>query len=134
MQVSGIVDVRTDAPDPGRICFKIAAVPFHFWAPDVYQGAPTPVAGFLSTASKAAGFIVLLRILTIVFADLLIQLESSSLPWSLGCQYALWKPASHASAQYQAFAGIFIHCSGRIYSDRSGVDHPFWVFWAWCSI
>ena len=43
--------------------FKISAAPFHFWAPDVYEGAPTPVAGFLSTASKAAGFAVLLRVL-----------------------------------------------------------------------
>ncbi len=41
--------------------FKISAVPIHFWAPDVYEGAPTPVAGFLSTASKAAGFAVLIR-------------------------------------------------------------------------
>ena len=41
--------------------FKVAAVPFHFWSPDVYEGAPAIVAGFLSTASKAAGFIVLLR-------------------------------------------------------------------------
>lgn len=47
--------------------FKISAVPMHFWAPDVYEGAPTPVAGFLSTASKAAGFAVLLRVLQIVF-------------------------------------------------------------------
>lgn len=49
--------------------FKISAVPFHFWAPDVYEGAPTPVAGFLSTASKAAGFAVLSRVLLSVFAD-----------------------------------------------------------------
>ena len=48
--------------------FKISAVPFHFWAPDVYEGAPTAVAGFLSTASKAAGFAVVLRVLTVVFA------------------------------------------------------------------
>ena len=46
--------------------FKISAVPFHFWAPDVYEGAPTPVAGFLSTASKAAGFAVLVRFMLIV--------------------------------------------------------------------
>lgn len=45
--------------------FKISAVPFHFWTPDVYEGAPTLVAGFLSTASKAAGFAVLLRILQV---------------------------------------------------------------------
>lgn len=50
--------------------FKISAVPFHFWAPDVYEGAPTPVAGYLSTASKAAGFSVLLRFLAVVFPDL----------------------------------------------------------------
>ncbi len=50
--------------------FKISAFPFHFWAPDVYQGAPTPVSGFLSTASKAAGFSVLLRMLLLVFPSL----------------------------------------------------------------
>lgn len=42
--------------------FKIAAAPFQFWVPDVYQGAPTPVTAFLSVASKAAGFLVLLRV------------------------------------------------------------------------
>jgi NADH-quinone oxidoreductase subunit N len=43
--------------------FKIAAVPFQIWVPDVYQGAPTPVTAYLSVASKAAGFIVLIRVL-----------------------------------------------------------------------
>jgi NADH-quinone oxidoreductase subunit N len=47
--------------------FKISAFPFHFWAPDVYEGAPTPIAGFLSTASKAAGFVVVLRMLVAIF-------------------------------------------------------------------
>jgi len=42
--------------------FKIAAVPFHMWAPDVYEGAPTPVTAFLSVGSKAAAFALLLRI------------------------------------------------------------------------
>jgi len=41
--------------------FKTAAVPFHFWCPDVYQGAPTPVTAFLSVAPKAAGFAILTR-------------------------------------------------------------------------
>ncbi len=41
--------------------FKIAAAPFHMWAPDVYQGAPTPVTAFLATVSKAAGFAILFR-------------------------------------------------------------------------
>jgi NADH-quinone oxidoreductase subunit N len=43
--------------------FKIAAVPFQIWVPDVYQGAATPVTAFLSVGSKAAGFVVLLRVL-----------------------------------------------------------------------
>lgn len=45
------------------IGFKISAVPFQIWVPDVYQGAPTPVTALLSVGSKAAGFVVLLRIL-----------------------------------------------------------------------
>ena len=50
--------------------FKIAAVPFHMWVPDVYHGAPTPVAAFLSVASKAAGFVIVLRIFAIGLAPL----------------------------------------------------------------
>lgn len=50
--------------------FKVSAAPLHFWAPDVYEGAPTSVAGFLSTASKAAGFAVLLRVLLVVYPAL----------------------------------------------------------------
>lgn len=47
--------------------FKISAVPFHFWSPDVYEGAPTPITAFVSTASKAAGFAVLVRFMLAVF-------------------------------------------------------------------
>ena len=45
------------------LAFKVAAVPFHLWVPDVYQGAPTPVTAFLSVGSKAAGFVVAGRLL-----------------------------------------------------------------------
>lgn len=47
--------------------YKISVVPFHSWAPDVYQGAPPPVTAFLSTASKTAGFLLLYRLLTTAF-------------------------------------------------------------------
>jgi NADH-quinone oxidoreductase subunit N len=50
--------------------YKIAVVPFHAWSPDVYQGAPTPITAFISTASKAAGFILLFRLLTVAFPSL----------------------------------------------------------------
>jgi len=46
------------------ICFKIGAVPFQIWVPDVYQGAPTPVTAYLAIASKAAGFIVLVQLVS----------------------------------------------------------------------
>jgi NADH-quinone oxidoreductase subunit N len=47
--------------------FKVSAVPFHFWAPDTYEGAPTPVTAFLSVASKTAGFVALMQILYVGF-------------------------------------------------------------------
>lgn len=49
--------------------FKISAVPFHFWAPDTYEGAPAPVAAFLSTASKIGGFVGLLVLMFKAFPD-----------------------------------------------------------------
>ncbi|MEK7214557.1 MAG: NADH-quinone oxidoreductase subunit N, partial [Chloroflexota bacterium] len=45
--------------------FKVAAVPFHMWTPDVYEGAPTPVTAFVSVASKAAGFVLLIRLFSL---------------------------------------------------------------------
>ena len=48
--------------------FKVSAVPFHFWAPDTYEGAPTPVTAYLSVGSKAAGFVGILLVAYIAFA------------------------------------------------------------------
>ena len=50
--------------------FKVSAVPFHQWAPDVYEGAPTPFTAFLSVGSKAAGFAVLVRVFLTALPDL----------------------------------------------------------------
>ncbi len=49
------------------IGYKISAAPFHFWTPDVYEGAPIPITAFLSIASKAAGFALLIRFIKIAF-------------------------------------------------------------------
>lgn len=57
--------------------FKISSVPFQMWAPDVYEGSPTPVTAFLSVASKAAGFAVILRVFYIAFSS-----EILSVDWS----------------------------------------------------
>jgi len=50
--------------------FKVAAVPFHMWTPDVYHGAPTPVTGFMAVTAKTAGFAALLRLFVLVFPHL----------------------------------------------------------------
>jgi len=47
--------------------FKVSAVPFHMWTPDVYQGAPTPITAFMSAATKAAAFFALTRVLLVAF-------------------------------------------------------------------
>lgn len=52
------------------VCFKLSVVPMHIWTPDVYQGAPTPVAAFISVASKAAGFVFAIRLFPLMLAGL----------------------------------------------------------------
>ncbi|WP_283139074.1 NADH-quinone oxidoreductase subunit N [Rhizohabitans arisaemae] len=68
-RILGVVDLGLVMVLAGFI-FKIAVVPFHFWAPDVYQGAPIPVAALLSVISKAAGFAAVFLVLTKAFAGL----------------------------------------------------------------
>ena len=61
--------------------FKTASVPFHFWAPEAYEGAPAPVSAFISSASKAAGFAVLFRVFTTAFP--LEVVANTVVDWSL---------------------------------------------------
>ncbi len=78
--LGGIADAMSGGFDQGLLAvmaalvmvvlgfgFKLSAVPFHFWTPDVYEGAPTPVTAFVSVSSKAASFALLVRFLTAVF-------------------------------------------------------------------
>jgi NADH-quinone oxidoreductase subunit N len=55
------------------LAFKLSAVPFHMWTPDVYEGAPTPVTAFMSTAPKVAPFVVLLRLMIGPFGHVTVQ-------------------------------------------------------------
>ena len=63
----------------GGFAFKTASVPFHFWAPEAYEGAPAPVSAFLSSASKAAGFVVAFRVFAVAFLPAL----DVSINWGL---------------------------------------------------
>jgi len=81
-QTTMLSQIRTSIPaDGGAIiavgvflaligfAFKVSAFPFHWWAPDTYEGAPTPVTAFLSVASKAGGFVALLNVIFFAFAE-----------------------------------------------------------------
>ena len=66
--------------------YKISAVPFHFWTPDVYEGSPSTITAYLSIAPKAAGFALMLRFFNQVFGDMSIDISTSwsainNVPW-----------------------------------------------------
>jgi proton-translocating NADH-quinone oxidoreductase chain N len=67
----------------GGFAFKTASVPFHFWAPEAYEGAPAPISGFLSSASKAAGFAVAFRVFVTAFPFAAV---SGTIDWVLAFQ------------------------------------------------
>ncbi|PSQ45916.1 oxidoreductase [Halobacteriales archaeon SW_7_68_16] len=69
----------------GGFAFKTASVPFHFWAPEAYEGAPGPISAFLSSASKAAGFVLAFRVLLVAFPiDTVVR--TTGVDWVLAIQ------------------------------------------------
>jgi len=67
----------------GGLAFKTASVPFHFWAPDAYEGAPAPIAAFISSASKAAGFVLAFRIFLTAFPLASVSQAAGMIDWPL---------------------------------------------------
>ena len=104
--------------------FKIAAVPFHMWAPDVYEGAPTPITAFLSVGSKAASFAMLLRIF-------LEGLPSMSADWRLLFEVlaivtmTVGNIAALTQTQHQADARVFVDRARRLSADRHRRRAPY---------
>jgi len=89
--------------------FKVAMVPMHFWAPDVYQGAPTPITAFLSVGSKAAGFAVILRTLRFLFPALeptwvVLIVAISMVTMTLGNTFAIWQKNIKRMLAYSSIA------------------------------
>jgi NADH-quinone oxidoreductase subunit N len=66
------------------LLFKISAVPFHMWTPDVYEGAPTPVTNFMGTAPKVAAIVLITRVMVVPFGHLLAQWQSLVVIVSIG--------------------------------------------------
>ncbi len=89
--------------------FKISSVPFHLWAPDIYEGAPTPIAAFFSIVPKAAAFVVLMRFIVVFFAE-------TTIPWQailavlalvtivIGNFVALWQKNAKRMMAYSSIA------------------------------
>ena len=115
--------------------YKIGAVPFHFWAPDVYEGAPTPITAYLSVASKAAGFALLMRffyiavphggpvyedILGINWVSLLILLSIASMIY--GNVVALWQKNVKRLLAYSSIAHAGYILLGIIVMDAFGTQ------------
>jgi len=91
------------------LCFKVAVAPFHIWTPDVYEGAPTPVTGFMSVGPKAAGFAVLFRIFLTAFPSIQDRWESAiwliaALTMILGNVIAVVQPNIKRMLAYSSIA------------------------------
>ena len=88
--------------------FKLAVVPFHMWAPDVYQGAPTPVTAYLTTVSKGAMMALLLR-----YGQYGGLLDYDSVVMVLAviavAVHVPRQPAGVAAGERQTAAGVFVH-------------------------
>ncbi|MFN8421184.1 MAG: NADH-quinone oxidoreductase subunit N [Anaerolineae bacterium] len=92
--------------------FKVAAVPFHMWTPDVYQGAPTPVTAFMSVAAKVGGFAALLRVLTIAVPSLVVT-GLQSQPGQTVVLHAAWQDAVAVMAGLTVILGNFVAIQQR---------------------
>lgn len=98
---------RGDGTDPAAIVgfmliiagvgFKVAAVPFHMWTPDAYEGAPLPITALLSTVSKAAGFALILRLFTAA-----IQVDAIEWRWAIATLAAITMIAGNLLAIQQS--------------------------------
>jgi NAD(P)H-quinone oxidoreductase subunit 2 len=104
------------------IAFKIAAVPFHQWTPDVYEGSPTPVVAFLSVGSKAAGFALAIRLLVTVFPLVSEQWHFVFTALAI-LSMVLGNVVASGPNQHEANAGLLLHCPGRLCDDWPDYRH-----------
>jgi len=107
--------------------FKVALVPFHSWAPDVYEGAPTPVTAFMAVGPKAAGFAALLRVLMQAFPFLVQDWSSilwllSILTMTLGNVVAILQTNVKRMLAYSAIAHAGYILIGIVAATREGIS------------
>jgi len=108
------------------LAFKIAAVPFHMWTPDVYEGAPTPVTAFFAAAPKVAAFALLVRAMVGPFGALLAQWQQvvvliSVLSMILGALAAIWQSNIKRLLAYSSIGHVGYALIGLAAGTASGV-------------
>jgi len=106
--------------------FKIAVIPFHMWAPDIYEGAPTPIAGMLSVGSKAASLAVMLRILFVAFIALqtywmAIVSIVATITMIVGTIVAIWQTNIKRMVAYSSIAQAGYMLLGVMATDVNGI-------------
>ena len=109
--------------------FEVTLVPFHTWAPDTYQGAPTPIAGFLSVGPKAAGLAVLTRTLLVAFphnlghwAELFAVLAAITM--TVGNVFALRQTSAKRLLAYSSIGQVGYMLIGVAAAERSSLAIP----------
>jgi NADH-quinone oxidoreductase subunit N len=107
--------------------FKVAAVPFHMWTPDVYQGAPTAVTAFMSAGTKVAAFLALVRVLDVAFHAL--SWDWTPLVWALaavsvvvGSLLAIAQTDVKRMLAYSSIAHAGFVLTGLTAADQSGIS------------
>ncbi|ARS34263.1 NADH-quinone oxidoreductase subunit N [Pontibacter actiniarum] len=128
MQADGLLVTVATVLVLAGFFFKISAVPFHFWAPDVYQGAPLPVVALFSTAPKMAGILVILRFVTnfadaTTFADVQLLLGIAAIATLvIGNFTALWQKTprrllAYSSVSHAGFLLMALLAFGSSYTS-----------------
>ncbi|MBR0653786.1 NADH-quinone oxidoreductase subunit NuoN [Plastoroseomonas arctica] len=108
------------------LCFKISAVPFHMWTPDVYEGAPTPVTAFFAGAPKIAAVVLLVRVLAGPFGELAAQWQQvivlvSALSMILGAFAAIGQTNVKRLMAYSSIANIGYALMGLAVATDAGL-------------
>jgi NADH-quinone oxidoreductase subunit N len=107
----------------GGLLFKLSLVPFHVWAPDVYEAAPTPLVSFLSVAPKAGALLVLMRLITALPPDLLPALGGIALlSITAGNVAALWQQNARRLLAYSSIAQAGYLIVGVVAYSQSGFE------------
>jgi NAD(P)H-quinone oxidoreductase subunit 2 len=107
--------------------FKLSAVPFHMWTPDVYEGAPTPVTAFLSIGSKAGGLVVAIRLLTVMFGNAfgdwsIIVAVLAALSMIVGNIVALAQKSFKRMLAYSSIAHVGYILIGLVANSEAGLS------------